>query len=149
MTPEEKVVVQHFHDSHTYLYLMRMLPVVPLPQLPNHVPLGESRSRAVQRFNTVEHSLHSKGEWSPFPDAIKEYIDLEHTEIVPEIDLSNTIQPTTYLCTVSTSQPALSPNFTPLQRHRQMYLSHGGTNHVPSACQHTLVIHTQIDHHDR
>ena len=96
MTPEEKAVVQHFHDSHTYLYLMRMLPVVPLPQLPNHVPLGESRSRAVQRFNTIEHSLHSNGEWSPFPDAIKEYIDLEHTEIVPEIDLSNTIQPTTY-----------------------------------------------------
>lgn len=34
----------------------------------------------------MEQSLHSQGKWNPFNEVVKEYLDLEHAELVPKQD---------------------------------------------------------------
>lgn len=61
--------------------------VVPLPKESNGLTLGESRSQAVQRFLSLERSLHSKNQLSELNDVVQEYFDLLHAELVPTEDL--------------------------------------------------------------
>ena len=46
-------------------------------------PLGESRSLAVKRFESLERSLRAGARFEEFADAIREYIDQDHAEPVP------------------------------------------------------------------
>ena len=84
LTPEESAVVDHFKSHHTRLTDGRFL--VPLPKQPGSKPLGESRSQAVRRFLTFEHSLHHKGLFPEFKAVIDEYFDMGHAEPVPASD---------------------------------------------------------------
>ena len=61
--------------------------MVPLPKRDDVSKIGESRSQAVQRFLSLERSLHSKDQFSAFADVIEEYFSLRHAEEVPLVDL--------------------------------------------------------------
>ena len=84
-TPQEKEVVQHFHDNH--LRKQDGTFVIPLPRRPGHQPLDKSRTQAVRRFQALERMLHRKGKFGELNDVIQEYLDLHHAEPVPEADL--------------------------------------------------------------
>ena len=58
LSPEERSVVQHFEANHSRASTGRF--VVPLPKKGNVRPIGESRSQAVRRFLSLEHTLHAK-----------------------------------------------------------------------------------------
>lgn len=56
-------------------------------RLPDAPELGESRSKAVQRCHSVERSLKKKGTWQDYKDAVLDFVESGHAEIVPEKDL--------------------------------------------------------------
>lgn len=85
LSPEERIVVQHFEAEHTRNSSGRF--VVPLPRKPDSTPLGESRAQAVRRFLSLERALHAKGQFDELKTVMKEYFDSEHAEVVPEVDL--------------------------------------------------------------
>ena len=82
LSPNDQAVVQHFHDTH------RIEPdgryVVELPQTADRPKLGESRSRAIQRFKQNEKSLLRKGRLDDFNAVLREYVELDHAELVPK-----------------------------------------------------------------
>ena len=75
LTPEEQAVTLYFQNTHSRTEEGRF--VVPLPKDPQARPLGESRAQAVRRFMTMEHNLHSKGQFPEFAVVMKEYMQLE------------------------------------------------------------------------
>ena len=85
MSPEEKYVVQHFEENHRHASDGGF--IVPLPKKPRALPLGESQSHAVQRFLSLECSLHAKDEFEAFNSVIQEYFVLKHAEPVPTMEL--------------------------------------------------------------
>ena len=86
MTPQERAVVEHFHQTHHRESIGRF--IVPLPRKPNSTPIGESREQALKRFNNMERSLHSKGKFPEVDTVIKEYLEMGHAEPVPVSDLN-------------------------------------------------------------
>ena len=86
MSVEEKSVVKHFQENH--FRSSDGMFVVPLPKQPDAKPLGESRSQAVRRFLSLEHSLHSKHQFCEVDAVVREYVDLDHAELIPHQDLS-------------------------------------------------------------
>ncbi len=50
-------------------------------------PLGDSRIQAVHRLNANERSLRRRNAWDSFEEAVNEYFELDHAELVPERDL--------------------------------------------------------------
>ena len=82
LSPNDQAVVQHFHDTH------RIEPdgryVVELPRTADRPKLGESRSRAIQRFKQNEKSLLRKGRLDDFNAVLREYVELDHAELVPK-----------------------------------------------------------------
>ena len=82
---EERFIVQHFEENHGRAPDGKF--IVPLLKWPCAPPLGESRSHAIQRFSSLEHSLHAQGVFEAFDSVIREYFDLEHAEPVPSTDL--------------------------------------------------------------
>ena len=95
LTPEERMVVSHFHNTHRRDEEGRF--IVPLPRKPNAKPLGESRTQAVRRFMSLEHSLRSKNQFQEFSDVIQEYLDMSHAEVVPMADLQKPREEVFYL----------------------------------------------------
>ena len=51
-------------------------------------PLGESRSLVAKRFKALEHSLRVRSQSKEFADAVQEYFEMGHAELVPAVDLS-------------------------------------------------------------
>ena len=84
LSPEERSVIHHFETNHYRLQDGRF--VVPLPRKPDARPLGESRSQAVRRFLTLEHSLRYKGQFEEVDTVIQEYFEHGHAEVVPDTD---------------------------------------------------------------
>lgn len=95
LSTEERSVVQHFQTNHYRDESGRF--VVPLPRNPDAKPLGESRSQAVRRFLTLEHSLRCKGQFTDFNAVMQEYFDLKHAESVPSVDLNKPPEGVFYL----------------------------------------------------
>jgi hypothetical protein len=62
--------------------------VVPLPKKQNVKPIGESRSQAVRRFLSLEHTLRAKNQFDQFGEVMKEYFDVGHAELVPPGELN-------------------------------------------------------------
>ena len=88
-------MVQHFQTNHYHDENGRF--VVPLPRKPDAKPLGESRSQAVRRFLSLEHSLRCKGQFTDFNAVMQEYFDLKHAESVPSVDLNKPPESVFYL----------------------------------------------------
>ena len=92
---EERAVVEHFEENHRRDESGRF--IVPLPIRSNAIPLGESRSAAVKRFESLERSLRAKGMFEEFTVALKEYISLDHAEPVPVEELDKPTDEVYYL----------------------------------------------------
>ena len=58
LSPEERIVVQHFGAEHSRTSSGRF--VVPLPRKPDAKPLGESCAQAVRRFLSLERTLYKR-----------------------------------------------------------------------------------------
>ena len=95
LSPEERSVVQHFQDHHTRSTTGRF--IVSLPRKPGVKSLGESRSAAVRRFFALECSLNAKGLFKDFDAVMREYLELEHAEVVPNQDLHKPPEEVFYL----------------------------------------------------
>ena len=80
LSPEERMVVQHFKENHSRSESGRF--IVPLPKNPQSKQLGESRLQAVRSFHSLERSLYAKGQFQEFATVMNEYFDLEHAEPV-------------------------------------------------------------------
>ena len=88
-------MVQHFHETHSRTEDGRFL--VPLPKYPQSKQLGESRSKAVRRFLSLERSLRTKGHFDEFSDVMQEYFNNAHAELVPAEDLEKSTPEVFYL----------------------------------------------------
>jgi hypothetical protein len=95
LSPEERSVVRHFEANHYRTKDGRF--VVPLPRKPDTKSLGESRSQAVRRFLTLEHSLRYKGQFEEVDTVIQEYFEQGHAEVVPDADREKPPQDVFYL----------------------------------------------------
>ncbi len=92
---EERMVVHHFESNHSRSKEGRF--IVPLPKNPNARSIGESRSRAVKRFMSLERSLNAKGCFKEFNAVMQEYLDSGHAETIPLLDLEKPPDFTFYL----------------------------------------------------
>ena len=95
LSPEERMVVQHFKENHSRSESGRF--IVPLPKTPQSKQLGESRPQAVRRFHSLERSLYAKGQFQEFATVMNEYFDLEQAEPVSQDDLQKPPRETFYL----------------------------------------------------
>ena len=85
LTLEEHTVLKHFNAHHHRMEDGTF--VVPLPITSSTQTLAESRSQAVRRFLSLEHSLNQKNKYQEFENVFQEYFDLGHTEPVPSKDM--------------------------------------------------------------
>ena len=95
LSSEEKVVLRHYKSNHYRTESGAF--VVPLPKREDSKPLGESRSKAVRRYLSMERSLHSTGSKIEFDSVMSEYLDLGHAEVIPLTDLSKKPEHVFYL----------------------------------------------------
>lgn len=95
LSPEERTVIHHFKENHSRSETGRF--IVPLPKNPQRRQLGESRSQAVRRFNSLERSLYAKGQFQTFATVMNEYFELEHAEPLPPADLEKPTNEIFYL----------------------------------------------------
>ena len=68
-----------------------------LPKKDTTLKLGESRSRALVRFQRNEASLLRKGTWTKFQAVVQEYLDLGHAQLVTQQELDTPLQVSYYL----------------------------------------------------
>ena len=95
LTSEEKSVTEHYPKNH-YHDESGMF-IVPLPKLDDACSIGESRSKAVRRFLSLERSLLSNGQKDQYNDMMIEYFEMGNAERVPQIDLDKQPSKTFYL----------------------------------------------------
>ena len=80
------MVVEHFEENHTRDASGRY--VVPLPMKKEMKPLGELRSMAIKRLLSLKQSLQSKEQFDKLANAMQEYFDMDHAELVPSNEIS-------------------------------------------------------------
>ena len=85
LTVEEQVAIKYFETHHSRRSDGRFM--VPLPRKPYVPQLGESRSQAVGRFLSFEHTLHSRGQFEEVKEVINENFEAKLAEEVPESHL--------------------------------------------------------------
>ena len=78
---KESALVEHFKEKHStdesgWIF-------VPLPTRSDATPLGESRSTAVKKFESLERSLRAKGRFKEFAIAQNKYMSMDHAEPGP------------------------------------------------------------------
>ena len=83
----ETQVEQHYSDTVSYSPTDCRYQVT-LPRKPEHQPLGESRSQAVQRYFCNENSITRRGVHKDFQAQIQGYFEAGHAEPVPAAELS-------------------------------------------------------------
>ena len=93
----EQNAINHFRDTHTRSEDGRYH--VSLPRVANSPLLGDSRTMALNRYLSNERSLKKKGQLQPYLDVLREYLTLNHAEIVPESELLGDQQGIYYLAT--------------------------------------------------
>ena len=92
---EDQLAMEHFADTHKVDEGGRY--VVKLPRVPEPPELGESRQMAIKRFEQNERSLRRKGLLNQFEDVVNEYIELDHAEPVPSVEISHPKEPVFYM----------------------------------------------------
>ena len=95
LTPEEKAVQRHYEEKHYRTESGAF--VVPLPKKESSKQLGESRSKAVRRFISLEKTLRTKEQREEFHSVMEEYFDLDHAETVPQLELDKAPDQVFYL----------------------------------------------------
>ena len=112
LSPEERATVQHFELNHSRASSGRF--VVSLPKRKNIRSLGESRSQVVNRFLSLERTLHAKGQFNDLSTVMQEYFDLG----MQSLSLLEICMPRRHKCfiypfTPCTSSPALLRKYGP------------------------------------
>ena len=92
---DEHAVVHHSKVNHHCNNEGRF--IVPLPKRPDSKPIGESRSQAMRRFISLEHSLRSNNQFEYFKKVMDEYFHLGHAEPIPISDMEKPPQEVFYL----------------------------------------------------
>ena len=92
---EEKSVMKHFKENHIRDDKGRY--IVSLPRKIDVESLGESRPQAVRRFLTLERSLRSKEQFQDFADAMHEYFEMDHAELIPASEIKKPCTEAYYL----------------------------------------------------
>ena len=92
---EDQLAMEHFADTHKVDKGGHY--VVKLPRVPEPPELGESRQMAVKRFEQNERSLRRNGLFNQFEDVVNEYIELDHAEPVPSVEISHPKEPVFYM----------------------------------------------------
>ena len=87
LTPEKKKVEEHYEATHAYVKSASRY-MVCLPRKESAVPLGESRSQALNRARANEKSLLHKGSWKKSQEVMQEYFSLHHAEPVSQEDIN-------------------------------------------------------------
>ena len=105
VTLEEHTVMKHFDAHHRRSKNGTF--VVPLPKTSQPLILEESRSQAVRRFLSLEHSLNQKNKFQEFQNVMQEYFDLGHAELVPSTDMDKAPSKVFYLPMQFIRNPAL------------------------------------------
>ena len=59
-----------------------------LPRRPGLPPLGDSRPRALQRYQANERAILKKGTWKAFQAVVQEYLDLGHAKPISTNNLT-------------------------------------------------------------
>ena len=85
LSKEDQMALDHFKDTHSRLEDGRYQ--VRLPMHPTPPPLGESRQRAIKRYQQNQRSLSRQGKWNEFSEAVREYSEMQHSEEIPKQDL--------------------------------------------------------------
>ena len=80
-TPNEIMVENHYQETHSFdeqqhRYMVR------LPKSDAESGLGESKTQALNRARANERSLIRKGKLEDFNKVMKEYVDMEHAQLV-------------------------------------------------------------------
>ena len=83
---EELRVLKHYHDTFKYLSSPGKYQVT-LPRRLENRPLGESKTRALQRYHQNESSLLKKGTYHQYQAVVQEYADLNHARLCTEEEL--------------------------------------------------------------
>ena len=86
LSSEEQTVVNCVERNHSKDETGRF--IAPLPTKNDVTLLGKSTSLAVKRFKALERSLRIRSQSKEFADAVHEYFDIGHAEVVPVADLS-------------------------------------------------------------
>ena len=81
LSQQEIAIQTHYETTHHYSKSDRRY-VVTLPRKDTTLKLGESRSRAENRFVRNEQSLMRKGKWDHFQKVVQEYLTLGHAQLV-------------------------------------------------------------------
>lgn len=66
-------------------------------RLPDAPELGESRSLAIKRCVVVEQAMKKKGQWEPYRDAVLDFVETGHAEVVPAKDLLKPVSECFYM----------------------------------------------------
>lgn len=92
---DEEQALKHFEehvkrdaDGRYYVSLPRKCPT---PQL------GKSKAAAIRRYLNNERSLKKRGQWQSFAQAVEDYFDLGHAEVVPAEELQRPAEEAYYL----------------------------------------------------
>jgi len=93
--PAQQQVVNNFLQTHEINSEGRY--AVELPRVKDTPLLGEYRTKAVQRFLQNERSLKRKGSLTNFEKVLDEYIELGHTDKVPQSEVFKQLSKVYYL----------------------------------------------------
>ena len=96
LTPEELKFQDHYNDTHTFSPHAGRY-IVTLPKKDTSLKLGESRSRALTRYQRNEASLLRRGTWTQFQAVVQEYLTLGHAQLVTSQELNTPVQDSYYL----------------------------------------------------
>jgi hypothetical protein len=92
---EERTVLHHYQSTHSRTPDGRFM--VHLPKKSDARSIGESRSRALKRFLSLERSLTLKSQFAEVDHIMREYVSLGHAEIVPHEDFGKPQEAVFYL----------------------------------------------------
>ncbi len=84
---EDEAVLADFDRTHTRVDRRFS---VSLPRMTNPPPVGDTRKQAVSRLLANERSLLAKDKLDAFHTVVREYLSLDHAEIVPPSELHST-----------------------------------------------------------
>ena len=96
LSPEETQVQQHYATTHLFSPPAGRY-VVTLPRRESTLQLGESRSKALNRYLRNEQSLLKKGTWTQFQAVVQEYLSLGHAQPVTPQEMCTPVQQSYYL----------------------------------------------------
>ena len=93
---EEQKIQEHYDSTHAFVPHAGKY-MVSLPKKDTELELGESRNKALIRFQRNEASLLKKGTWSKFQAVVQEYLDLGHAQLVTKEEMQTPVQSSYYL----------------------------------------------------